>query len=222
MGINIKSERGRGGTVEDVRIDNMTMTDVGKAISVSQFYQMQGETAAAQEPVSARTPVFRNLAISRITISRARGVTDFGWNPDSIGGTPAPPPVTINIEGLPEMPIAGLRISDIIASGKAGLRAHGTIALELRHLQMNADAGPAFLVRDSKELELDGLTTHTPAADAPVIRLERCPGAVLRASWASVGTGVFLSVAPGELKNVTLESNALNNARQPTAESIDY
>ena len=52
-GIHIKSERGRGGIVENIRIENMTMEDVGRAISVSQYYQMQGERPAAEEPVYA-------------------------------------------------------------------------------------------------------------------------------------------------------------------------
>jgi polygalacturonase len=219
MGINIKSERGRGGIVEDIRIDNMIMDDVGKAISVSQYYSMQGETAVAEQPVSVRTPVFRNIVISHVTINRARGATNFGWNPDSISGNRSQPPVTINIDGLPEMPISGLRISDVIASGKAGLKARNTVGMELHNVQVNPDAGPAFIVRDSKELELDGLTTRKPLADAPVIRLERSPGAVVCASHAFAGTGTFLSVPPGELKTVVLEGNTLTSARKPTEEA---
>jgi polygalacturonase len=219
MGINLKSERGRGGTVEDVRIDNVTMDDVGRAISVSQYYQMQGETPAAAEPVSARTPVFRNIVISHVTINRARGAPNFGWNPDSISGNRAPTLLTINIDGLPEMPIAGLRLSDVIASGRTGLQARHTVGLELHHVQMNAERGPAFVVRDSPDLELDGVSTRQPLADAPVIRLERCPGAVVRACRAFAGTGTFLSVGLGELKTVVLEGNALGEARQPAVET---
>ena len=220
MGINLKSERGRGGAVEDVRIDNVTMDDVGRAISVSQFYQMQGETPAVEmEPVSARTPVFRNIVISHVTITRARGAPNFGWNPDSISGNRAPELLTVNIDGLPEMPIAGLRLSDVIASGRAGLRARHTVGLELHDVQMNAESGPAFVVLDSRELELDGVTTRQPRPDAPVIRLERCPGAVVRGSRAFAGTGTFLSVSPGELKDIALVGNVLTAARQPTVEA---
>ena len=220
-GINIKSERGRGGVVENIRIDNLTMEDVGRAISVSQYYQMQGERPAPQEPVSRRTPVFRNIAISHLTISRARGVGEYGWNPVSISSasrnTP-PTAVTINIEGLPEMPIEGLRISDVIAVGRGGLRAHDTVGLELRNVQMNAEAGPAFLIRDSKDLELDGVSTRKPLPENPVIRLDRCPNAVVRGSRAFSGTGTFLSAAPGELKSTVLLDNALGSAARATEE----
>jgi polygalacturonase len=221
-GINIKSERGRGGGVENIRIDNLTMEDVGRAINVSQYYQMQGERPSPEEPVSRRTPVFRDIAISHVTISRARGVSDYGWNRDSIssaGGNRTATALTINIEGLPEMPIEGLRISDVVAAGAGGLRAHHTAGLELRNVQMNAEAGPAFLIRDSRDLELDGVSTRKPLPGSPVIRLDRCRDAVVRGSRAVAGTGTFLSVAPGELKNVVLESNALGNARRATEEA---
>jgi hypothetical protein len=74
-------------------------------------------------------------------------------------------------------------------------------------------------VRDSKDLELDGVTTSKPLAGEPVVRLERCPGAIVRASRAFAGTGTFLSVPPGELKNVVLEGNVLGSAQKPTEEA---
>ena len=200
MGVRIKSRRGRGGTVEDVRFNNWTMEDVGEAINVTTDYMMEGEKQSAAEPISERTPVFRNIAISGITIKGAK--------------------LAIDIVGLPEMPISGLRISDVIDSAKAGMRGSFTDALELHHVQINADAGPAFLVQDSKELELDGVATRTPVAGAPVIRLESCPGAVVRNSRAFAGTGTFLSVARGELKDVVLEGNVVSEARTPAEEAV--
>jgi hypothetical protein len=161
---------------------------------------MEGETRTTEQPVSVRTPVFRNIAISHMTINRAR--------------------VAINIDGLPEMPISGLRISDVVALGKSGMKASQTLALELHNVQVNADSGPAFLVRESKELELDGVSTRKPLPDAPVIRLDRCAGAIVRGSKAPAGAGTFLSVAPGDLKSVVLVGNALEGARKPTEEAV--
>ena len=199
IGVRIKSRRGRGGTVEDVRFNNWTMEDVGEAINVTTDYLMEGEQRSAEEPVSERTPVFRNIAISGMTIQRAK--------------------LAIDVVGLPEMPISGLRISNVIASGKTGLRGSFTDALELHHVQINADTGPAFLVQDSKELELDGVATRKPVPGAPVIRLERCPGAIVRNCRAFAGTGTFLSVPTGELKNVVLKGNVLDAAKKPVADA---
>ncbi len=219
MGINLKSERGRGGGIADVRIDNVVMDDVGRAISVSAYFSMQGETPADAEAVSARTPTFRDIVISHVTITGARGAPNFGWNPDSISGNRAPELLTVNIDGLPERPIEGLRLTDVVASGRAGLRARFAAGLELAHVQMNPEAGSAFVIRDCPGTELDGVSTREPHADSPVIRLERSPGAIVRACRAFAGTDVFLSVPPGGLKDVSLVGNVLAAARRPTVET---
>ncbi len=200
MGVRIKSRRGRGGVIEDVRFDHWTMEDVGQAINVTNFYAMEGESKTSEQPVSNRTPVFRNIAISHMTISNAR--------------------VVMNIDGLPEMPIEGLHISDVIASGKIGVKAANTTALELHNVQVNTKSGPAFLVRNSKELDLDGVSTRKPLAESPVIRLDSCPGALVRNCRVFAGTGTFLSVPPGQLKNIVLEGNVLGTARHPKVEAV--
>src|ERR1035437_1460160 len=197
-GIRIKSRRGRGGVVEDARFDNWTMENVGVGIVVTSYYIMGGEVATKEEPVSDRTPVFRNIAISDVTINGAQKAID--------------------IDGLPEMPITALRLTDIIGSGKVGLTARYTDALELHHVQLNADRGPIFAIETSSNLELDGLTTRKPIAVSPVLRLTHTPGAVLRNSRAFPGTGIFLSAGPGELKSFHLEGNVLDNAKSPTEE----
>ena len=195
-GVRIKSTRGRGGVIENVRFDHWTMDSVAEAINVTNYY-----TRGPEEPVSQRTPVFRNIAISNMTINHS--------------------PLMINIEGLPEMPVTGLQINSVMASGKVGMRAHDTLAMELHNVQVNPEFGPEFLIRDSKELELDQVSTRTPVAGSPVIRLDRCLGATVRASRAFVGTGTFLAVAPGELKSIVLEGNALGNAKKATEETAD-
>ena len=167
MGIRIKSRRGRGGGVEHVRFDNWTMENVGQGINVTNHYVMAGETRNASSPVDEKTPVFRDIVISHVTIARSR--------------------VAIDVEGLPEMPIDGLHLFDIAASVKTGLKAYNTIDLELHNVRLEADSknGPVFLIRDSKDLELDNVSTSKPAAEYPVVRLDNCPGAFVHRSRAS-------------------------------------
>jgi polygalacturonase len=194
MGVRIKSRRGRGGGVENVRFDNWVMEDVGQAINVTNYYLMEGEVRRdGLEPVSKTTPIFRDIAISHMTIRRSR--------------------VAINIEGLPEMPIEGLRISDVVASAKTGMKAFNTAGLELHNVQINAESGPSFLVRDSRDLELDHVTSRAPLADSPVVRIDRSPGAIVRASRAFPGTKTFLSTGVGELTGLFFEGNVLGSAR---------
>ena len=182
--------------IENVRFDHWTMDSVEEAINVTNYY-----TRAPEEPVSQRTPVFRNIAIGNMTINHS--------------------PVTIDIQGLPEMPVNGLQIGNVIANGKVGMRAYNTLAMELHNVQVNPEFGPAFLIRDSKDLELDQVSSRTPVAGSPVIRLDRCPGAIVRASRAFAGTSTFLAAAPGELKSIVLEGNTLGNARKTTEENAD-
>jgi polygalacturonase len=199
MGVRLKSSRTRGGGIENVRFDHWTMRNVGTAINVTNYYLMEGEVRTGRAAVSPRTPIFRNIAVSNMTVDHAR--------------------VAIDVEGLPEMPISSLRISDVIATAQTGVKAYNTDGFELRHVQIDAEKGPAFLIRDSTNLELDGIGTRKPRADVPVIRLDHCPGAIVRGSRAFEGTGTFLSTALGELKSIILMDNALGRARTAMEES---
>ena len=134
MGLNIKSDRGRGGVVENVRMDHWTMDDVGRAINVTQYYVLEARVNSTEQKVSERTPVYRNIVVDNMSINRCRATVGFEKMP----------PVMINIEGLPEMPISGLRLTNIIALGKSGLKAHDTVGMELHNVQVNTDSGPGF------------------------------------------------------------------------------
>ncbi len=171
IGIRIKSGRSRGGVVENLRFDNWVIDSPLKdAILVTNYY-----VRIPEEPVSERTPVFRNIAISNVTVSGA--------------------PVVVSIEGLPEMPIAGLRITDLIGSGKRGLQAFNTKGLELHHVAIDPADGPAFLIRDSADLSLDHVEIGESKTAMPVIRLDRCLRAVIEGS-----AGRLFSTGPGSLK----------------------
>lgn len=63
-GIRLKSSRGRGGVVEELRVDNIIMKNIRRnAFIFDLFY----DRASKVEPVSERTPVFRNIRISNVT-----------------------------------------------------------------------------------------------------------------------------------------------------------
>jgi polygalacturonase len=165
VGIRLKTRRGRGGTIEDIRFANWTMENVGEGIVVTSYYVMGGESATRPEPVSERTPTFRNIAIDGVTIRGAKKKA-------------------IEIDGLPEMPIQGLRLTDVVASGQVGLTARYTDTLELHHVQVDAKTGPAFSIDSAANLELDGVTSRHRAVGAPVIKLTQSPGASIRNSSA--------------------------------------
>ncbi len=70
-----------------------------------------------------------------------------------------------------------------------------------------------FLIRDSTNLDLDGVQTRTPKNDVPVVRLDRVKHATLRNSVAWPDTNIFLSLAPGMKTDVSLTANDLGAAK---------
>lgn len=93
-GIRIKSTRGRGGVVEDIQVSNIVMKNIkDEAIILDMKYSKMPE-----EPLSERTPIFRNINISNMTGS--------GLN------------IPIKIRGLEESPITGITLTNIYLEAK--------------------------------------------------------------------------------------------------------
>lgn len=94
-GIRIKSTRGRGGVVEDIRVSNVVMSNIKQeAVVLNLKYSKM-----PAEPKSERTPIFRNVHISGMTVTNVK--------------TP------IKIVGLEEAPISDIVLRDIhIQEGK--------------------------------------------------------------------------------------------------------
>jgi polygalacturonase len=187
-GIRIKSRRGRGGVVSDLRFSNWTMRNVGTAIEVTNFYRMEGETTQSRGVVakSTTTPRFQNIAIDGVTIDGAKKLID--------------------VDGLPESLIDGLRLSDVIGTGTLGAHLVHASGMELHNVQMNVAQGPAFLMEDCPDAELDHVAARRLAKDEPVVRIERSEGTIVRDSrtFAGVGSGVLVSVPVGGAKDVRM------------------
>lgn len=92
-GIRIKSTRGRGGVVEDIRVSNVVMSDIKKEAVVLNLKYSNMKPEAKTE----RTPVFRNIIINGLTVR----------------GTQTP----LKVDGLPEAPIEGIVFRDIYVTG---------------------------------------------------------------------------------------------------------
>ena len=155
-GIRIKSRRGRGGTVEDIRVTNVVMTDVMCPIVINPHYFCgpDGDEPRVGDrsphPVDDSTPVFRRIHLAHIT---ARGV-------HAAAG---------HIYGLPEQPLTELTLDDIAVSFAADAvpgrpaMADGVdlMARQGFHLGNVADS-------DISRVRVDG-------ADGPVFHVEGSP-----------------------------------------------
>jgi polygalacturonase len=108
VGLRFKSTRGRGGIVENIFIDGISMTDIktyaltfnmyygGK--SVTEVLEEGGQQTVEKMPVTEETPIFRNIDIRNIICHNAGYAMEFN--------------------GLPEMPIDGINLENISISAR--------------------------------------------------------------------------------------------------------
>ena len=104
VGLRFKSTRGRGGVVENIYIDNISMMDIQTdAITFNMFYGGKSVAEMIEDgdnpdtstkmKVDETTPVFRNININNIFCNGAGRAIEFN--------------------GLPEMPIDGITLTNI-------------------------------------------------------------------------------------------------------------
>jgi polygalacturonase len=139
-GIRIKSLRGRGGTVENIRFSDITMTNVNPAITFTCYYM----TISAGDPVprfapehdptqsvNATTPIFRNICVSNLTATcqRSAGI----------------------IIGLPESPVSNVVLENIsIRAAAAGLSVRNARGIRFKNVTVVNQQGPPFILENAQ------------------------------------------------------------------------
>jgi polygalacturonase len=219
-GIRFKSRRGRGGTVEDVRVTNVVMTDVLCPLTMNLYYACGawGDATVSDRsprPVTTRTPRFRRITLSHITATGAATAAAF-------------------LYGLAEMPLEDIALEDVsismagaaepgypdMADGLELMQGAGLIVcnargLRLHRVEVRGQRGPAIQISSSSEVDLSACCTPTPAPDAPVLLLRDVDGAFIHNCKAYRGTEVFAQLVGAGTRDVVLEGNHLLRARQP-------
>ena len=221
-GIRLKSRRGRGGLVEDIRISNIVMTDVLCPFTMNLYYGCGawGDTDVSDkrpQPVTDGTPHFRRIQLSHITARDVKYAAAF-------------------LYGLAEMPVEDISLSDISISmspaaeagypemaddmelmQRAGFFVRHARGLRLHHVEVNGQLGAAFQVIDSSDVELSGCTSRTPDNNAPIIHLDNVDHAFVHGCRTHIGTPVFLRVAGERSADIVLRGNQLARAQQPVS-----
>ena len=113
-GLRLKSERGRGGLVQDLTYENLGMTNVQWPILFYSYYnygegQLEDATpymaaTDSAQTVTSTTPIWRNVIVSNVTATAASSY-------------PA-----IMIWGLPEMLISNVTLDDVAITGASGTK----------------------------------------------------------------------------------------------------
>ncbi len=123
-GIRLKSMRGRGGVVEDIVASNFQLHNVRNAIILSMDYVI-----TPAEPLSERTPLFRDIHIDHVTATGSRNCCV--------------------IEGLPELPIQNVTFTDLDLSGTNGVSCSYAKSITFKNVHIAAQAN--LYVQDHSE-----------------------------------------------------------------------
>ncbi len=190
-GIRIKSQRGRGGVVENIRASNLVMRGItDAAFSITMFY---GGDRNEVLPVDESTPRFRNIHCSDVIVTDCSRAAV--------------------IEGLPEMPIEGLSLSNVVVeSAGTGIRCWTATGVALSNVVVNPKRGPALIVENVRDIEIHRFANRRPTPDAPVIRFENVDGALIQSCTAAEGTGTFLQLVGDSNRDVVMTGNRLGKA----------
>ncbi len=131
-GIRIKSDRARGGLVEDCYYNDLTMKDVKVPINLTTYYPKVPATDAAQA-MTSRTPIYRNIHISNLIAT----------SPQSAG----------YVVGLPECSISNLFLENIQITAPEGLTLRNATPVSLKNVSIQAAAGTSFIIQTNAALD---------------------------------------------------------------------
>ena len=191
-GIRIKTQRGRGGVVEDMRFDNIIMRRVACPFVINGYYFM--DIDSEPEPVDETTPMVRNVHYHHIT---ARDVESAAF-----------------LAGLPEQRFDNITFEDVRIDATRPLDAtdldpamaenydqrHGMFCKSLggvsfTDVHVHVEESPALTVEETDSLTLDGLDV-TGSESEPTVRVKNV-GETRVSRCSPPESGTFLS-ASGE------------------------
>lgn len=169
-GLRIKTERGRGGVVENIRATNIVMNDLQHiAFLINMFYH---GNEGGPYPVTDDTPILRNIHYSDITVNGTGAATAF--------------------RGLEEMPVRDISLSNVRVTGaERGFDARLIDGLTLDSVHVDATEIPPVTIEDATNVELEHVTGRSPTPGTPVVHLEDTD-AIVRSCPESEQTASFL------------------------------
>lgn len=189
-GLRIKTARGRGGVVEEIRVDNIIMKNIRDQAIVLDMQYAKTDV----EPISERTPVFRNIHFSNITAQ----VNQAAY-----------------LNGLEEMPIENISFNDINIDAKSGFKIKNANRISFHNVQVNTKMGSAITAENVKDLIIDDVKSYSPIKGVPLIDFMNVEDAFLYNSYPVKGTDIFLRLKGEQTKDITVKNNLLKHVVTP-------
>lgn len=140
-GIRMKSERGRGGTVQYLAYNNNTMTSVANPVWISSYYPSDpaNPTTNASATVTSTTPIWKHIKIQSLTATGS-----------SNGGT---------IYGLPEELVGDVTFDNVKISATTGMKIYNASGIVFTNSSsVTVSSGNAVTIYNAS---VSGITTHT-------------------------------------------------------------
>lgn len=152
VGLRFKSNRGRGGIVEDIYVENIKMINIPtEAILFDIFYNGKSATEMLEEgeampvngiyPVSIETPVFRKISFDNISCTGARRAIFFN--------------------GLPELNIQDITVKNVTISSQLGADIRESDRIFLENVRILNTEGPALTLRNSKNIDIKRFSSNS-------------------------------------------------------------
>lgn len=153
VGLRFKSCRGRGGVVENIYVNRISMYDIAGEPFLFDLYYGRKEPSAETLAVSEATPVFRNIYVKNLYANRAGRA--------------------MLINGLPEMNIQNIHIEDAVIQAGTGAQISESEGVFFRNLRIFAKEGAALILNQVKDFRVSGLEISGTTKEKIEIRGEK-------------------------------------------------
>jgi len=169
IGIRIKTMRGRGGLVEDIRVSNVTMFNIlNEGILITLRYQ-----PTQPETLSERTPAVSNVQLSNINIRGAMR--------------------PIAVYGLEERDVMQISFNDLSIFSRKGILLENANGAAFHDIKMTISEGSPLEAKDSKKINWDMISVSMPLDDVPYLKLMNCKDVKVTNCYQTEPIKLFLS-----------------------------
>lgn len=160
VGLRFKSNRGRGGVVENIFISDVEMINIPtQAISFNLYYSGRsasedleaGESGQAPKllAVTEETPQFKNITIKNVNCKGAL--------------------LGIQLQGLPEMNLENVVLENIRMEAENGMTCGDAKNIKIKNLTLITKKSPAIDFYNSSDVAVDGLVIKS--AGTPMVKV---------------------------------------------------
>lgn len=211
-GIRLKSRRGRGGVIEDIRVDNIIMKRVICPFVLNLYY-FCGEGGKEKVvwdknpyPVTEATPCFRRIHFSNITAREITASAGFMYGlPEMLLEEITFDNISVHLaeDGEPAVPAM---MSHLDPMKQQGFFCCNVKNVFFNKVNVSGHAGPAFEVKQSQDIEFSRCSDQG-RPDQPLILMEEVERGIVEGCKRADGKGVVLELKGAGNRDIEFTGN---------------